>query len=73
MAACVTEATVEHSGLKQRRTPSKSRVQRESVEIGLQIGPTSARKTDPSGKRYDHGELCDVPHLRMLAEKSRVI
>ncbi len=26
------------------------------VEIGMQIGPTSARKTDPPGKRFDHGE-----------------
>ena len=27
------------------------------LEIGMQIGATSARKTDPPGKRFDHGEL----------------
>ncbi len=27
------------------------------LEIGMQIGPTSARKSDPPGKRFDHGEL----------------
>ena len=29
----------------------------EPLEIGMQIGPTSARKSDPPGKRYDNEEL----------------
>ena len=33
------------------------RPDKERMEIGMQIGPTSARKSDPPGKRYDHGDL----------------
>ena len=30
------------------------------LATGMQIGPTSARKTDPHGKPFDHGELRDI-------------
>ena len=37
--------------------PVLVRMKHSLMEIGMQIGPTSARKTDPPGKRFDHGEL----------------